>query len=85
MNGNDWKSLILLKPRDVLRSEGVRVGGFLAEEDIESYSIIDENGKFTGSITVRDHTAVKGFRRTIGIIQRDEFGKVVLDKTYTVL
>ena len=55
----------------------------MGEEDIESYSILSESGNVIGSVTVRDHTAVKGFRRTINVIQRDELKRVLLDKTHT--
>ena len=55
----------------------------MGEEDIESYSILSESGNVIGSVTVRDHKAVKGFRRTINVIQRDELKRVLLDKTHT--
>ncbi|MEE1922701.1 hypothetical protein V0R50_10640 [Pseudomonas sp. 148P] len=53
--------------------------GFMAEEDINEYSVIDAQGNIVGKVVHRDHTAVNGFRRTQSVLQTDADGKVVVD------
>ncbi len=84
MDHDDWKTMIILGEGEALRHEGSRTKGFMQEEDIDTYSIIRSDGTKVGSVTVRDHTAVKGFRRTIHVTQNDVAGKQVMDKSYTV-
>ncbi|UXH79995.1 hypothetical protein [Roseateles amylovorans] len=84
MQADHWKTQIVLNEGEQLKHEGSRTSGFMGEEDIESYSVIGPDGAKVGSITVRDHTAVKGFRRTIYAIQNDLAGKVIAETRYTV-
>ena len=76
--------MILLNEGEELKHEESRMTGFMQEEDIDTYSVVEPNGKKTGSVTVRDHTAVKGFRRTIHVTQVDSVGRVVIEKSYVV-
>ena len=54
----------------------------MQEEDVEIYSILNQDGAVGGSVKVTDHTAVKGFRRTLRVAQTDNDGKTVVDKSW---
>jgi hypothetical protein len=84
MNVDDWKKFILLNEGESLKHEGHRTKGFMEEEDVDTYSVLAANGATMGSVTVSDHTAVRGFRRTIQVTQEDSNGKVLVEKSYTV-
>lgn len=53
--------------------------GFMAEEDINEYSVVDAQGNIVGKVVHRSHTAVRGFRKTQSVLQTDADGKVVVD------
>lgn len=53
------------------------------ETDLMEYDIVDANGQKVGSVEIEDHTAVRGFRRTVNVVQRSTSGKVVLTETWT--
>jgi hypothetical protein len=55
----------------------------MAEEDIYEYSILNPEGEVVGSVTRTDHTAIKGFRRTQSVRQRDNHNAVVVDETWS--
>lgn len=57
--------------------------GFMQETDLMIYDVIDASGKKTGTVEVEDHTAVKGFRRTVSFIQRGVDGKVLVDDSWS--
>ncbi len=80
MNIHLWKDRLTLDATDELRHESSKTSGFMQEEDIDTYSIIAADGTKTGTVTIRDHTAVKGFRRTIHVRQVDVNGKTVVDE-----
>ena len=84
MKPDDWRNMLTLHEGEELRHDNFRTTGFMLEEDIDTYSIIGLDGKKTGEVTVRDHTAVKGFRRTIRVIQADSVGRVVFETSYVV-
>lgn len=81
---SDWKSKISLKGGEQLRHMGSKSKGFMAETDVDDYEIIDVDGAVVGSVTVEDHTAVRGSRRTISIVQRDAAGALVKSENWTV-
>jgi len=54
----------------------------MEEEDIDTYSIIRADGTKAGSVKVVDHTAVKGFKRTIWVVQTDSDGKEVVNARF---
>jgi len=84
MNQDEWKKMIILGEGETLKHEGSRTRGFMDEEDIDTYSIVRQDGTTVGSVTVCDHTAVRGFRRTIRVMQHDASGSTLLDEAYTV-
>ncbi|MEA5670507.1 hypothetical protein VA602_04055 [Pseudomonas sp. MH2] len=57
--------------------------GFIAEEDITEYSVVDSQGQIVGAVVHRDHTAVNGFRRSQSVRQTDINGKVIVDESWT--
>lgn len=56
-----------------------RSEGFMAETDIEEYEIVNAAGEVVGSVTYKIHTAVKGFRVTHSVVQKDINGKAIVD------
>jgi hypothetical protein len=78
-----WKDKIVLNSNEVLKHESSKTSGFMQEEDIDFYSIHQKDGTKIGSVKVTDHTAVKGFKRTITVHQTDITGKTVVDARFT--
>lgn len=81
---SDWKSKVSLNAGETLKHIGSKSKGFMAETDIDSYEVTDASGAVVGSVTVEDHTAVRGFRRTISFEQRDANGRLVNSESWTV-
>lgn len=73
------KDKVKLKDGETLKFVGSESKGFMAEEDINEYSVLDSQGQVVGKVIHRDHTAVKGFRRTQSVYQTDAEGKVIVD------
>ncbi|MDE8809496.1 hypothetical protein P0C28_09495 [Aeromonas hydrophila] len=67
---------------DTLIQESHRSKGTLAEMDIYTYSIINAQGTKVGSVVYTDHTAIKGFRRTQSVEQRDSSGALIVDVSW---
>lgn len=76
----DWQSKVVLNTGETLRHDGSSSKGFMQETDVDSYSIVQADGVITGSVTVTDHTAVKGFKRTVHIVQKNASGKIIIDE-----
>ena len=55
----------------------------MQETDIDEYEVVDPSGDCVGTVVVTDHTAVRGFRRTISVEQRDKAGAVVVQESWT--
>ncbi len=53
--------------------------GFMAETDVDEYEIVNTSGEIVGSVVYKNHTAVKGFRVTQSVIQKDVNGKTIVD------
>jgi len=81
---SDWKSKVDLKSGERLTHTGSKSKGFMGETDVDVYDITATNGEIVGSVTVKDHTAVKGFKRTISFEQRDGNGALVKSESWTV-
>ncbi|MGN6828922.1 hypothetical protein [Paucibacter sp. M5-1] len=78
-----WKDKLILCDGEQLRHKGSKTAGFMGETDIDTYSIVKADGTETGMVKVEDHTAVKGFRRTITVVQTDSNGKEVVHTSFT--
>ena len=79
----DWRDKVILGPGESLRVDNSRCDGFMQETDVYNCSIIDANGVVTGTVRATDHTAVKGFRRTLSIKQTDGSGNIIFEDTWT--
>ena len=71
-----------LNPGETLKQTGHRSKGPLAETDIYTYSILNQTGEIVGTVTHTDHTAIKGFKRTQTVEQRDHGGNVIVDVSW---
>jgi len=83
MNADDWRKMIVLQDGESLEHESHRTKGFMEETDIDTYAVLGPSGTKVGSVAVSDHTAVRGFRRTVQVTQKDATGNVVVEKSYT--
>lgn len=81
---SDWRSMVVLQDGEQLKHTGSRSKGFMAETDIDTYEIMDSQGTIVGSVTIEDHTAVRGFKRTMSLEQRDAAGAVIKFESWTV-
>ncbi|WP_167313440.1 hypothetical protein [Ralstonia insidiosa] len=68
-----------LKDGESLKLERRYSKGFMQETDVEEYSIVDGKDEVTGKVRYTDHTAVRGFRRTMQVVQSDRAGATVVD------
>lgn len=68
-----------LNSGETLKRKGHRSKGSLAEMDIYTYDILNQAGEVVGIVTHTDHTAIKGFRRTQTVEQKDNNGNVIVD------
>jgi hypothetical protein len=79
-----WKTLITLAPGQQLKKGAHKTSGFMGEEDIDTYAVVSSDGVNVGEVVVRDHTAVKGFRRSIRVMQTGAAGEQLLNTAYEV-
>lgn len=79
-----WKDKIVLESGCSLQYKKLRTNGFMQEADIEEYDIVNASGEIIGAVVVTDHTAVRGFRRTVSVKQRDRLGRVLVDESWNV-
>jgi len=56
--------------------------GFMGETDVSDFQILDANGNVVGSVELSEHIAVKGFRKTNKVVQRDAQGTTVVSETW---
>jgi len=78
-----WRQRVVLKPGETLRHLRSLTKGFMGETDVEDYEVLAADGTIVGSVTVEDHTAVRGFQRTISVTQRTVEGAVVVQDSWT--
>jgi hypothetical protein len=78
-----WKDKVILRDGEALKHLGSKTAGFMGETDIDSYAVVSLEGVEVGSVKVEDHTAVKGFRRTITVIQTDASGKELVHSSFS--
>jgi hypothetical protein len=77
-----WQDKLILNPGEKLVEESHRMKGPLQETDIYTYAILNSAGEKIGSVVRTDHTAIRGFRRTQSLEQRDSTGKVIANPTW---
>lgn len=79
---SDWKSKLVLEQGETLKHAGSKSKGFMMETDVATYDVVDADGQKRGSVTVEDHTAVRGFNRTIRLVQVNDAGKTLVEETW---
>lgn len=70
---------IRLNPGETLKPTGHRSKGPLAETDIYTYAIVNEDGIVIGSIEHTDHTSINGLKRSQLVVQKDSAGNVIVE------
>lgn len=71
---------LMLQPGQTLRRTGSRTEGFMDETDISEFEVINEAGDVLGFVTYREHMAVRGFRNTYSVIQKDLNQKIIVEQ-----
>lgn len=79
----DLKERLVLQAGETIKLAKSSSKGFMQETDLMTYDVIGANGERIGSVEVEDHTAVRGFRRTVHFVQRDLHGKVLIDDSWS--
>ncbi|ONN67809.1 hypothetical protein [Herbaspirillum sp. VT-16-41] len=81
---SDWKEKVVLKDGETLRLDRSYSKGFMQEEDVNLYTILNRDGAEKVKVQVHDHTAVKGFRRTLSVVQTDHEGRTVVRESWNL-
>ncbi len=76
------ESKLKLNEGDTLKQTDHRMKGPMQETDIWTYSILNKDGEVVGSVVHTDHTAIKGFRRTQTVEQKDSLGNVIVSTSW---
>lgn len=79
MTSEDWRAKVILQDGESLKFERSYSRGFMEEEDVEEYQIVLADGTVTGSVVMKDHIAVKGFKQTVWVVQKNAAGETILD------
>jgi hypothetical protein len=75
-----WRKKLILNDGESLENKRSYSKGSLSEDDITECSVVNSEGIEVGRVTYRDHTSIKGFRRTESVLQIDADGKVLVDE-----
>lgn len=57
--------------------------GFRGETDVSEYNVLDADGQVVGTVELSEHIAVRGFRKTNTVVQKDAQGNTVVSETWT--
>lgn len=76
------KDKIILTPGCLLQHKDSHSKGFMQEADIDEYDIVAPLGEHVGTVIVTNHMAVRGFRRTVSVEQRDKAGKIIVKQSW---
>lgn len=57
--------------------------GFRGETDVSEYNVLDANGHVVGTVELSEHIAVRGFRKTNTVVQKDAQGNTLVSETWT--
>ncbi|EIM99924.1 hypothetical protein WQE_16384 [Paraburkholderia hospita] len=77
-----WQEKLVLKAGESLKHERSYMKGPLQETDVDLYVIVNAQGDITGEVKLTDHTAIRGFQRTISVIQTDRAGNTVVNESW---
>lgn len=78
-----WQDKLKLGANESLRHDRSYAKGSLGQEDVELYSILNQDGEVTGSVQYTDRTAIKGFHRSLHVMQHDSSGKTIVDECWS--
>lgn len=78
-----WQDKIVLNSGETLRVDNSRCEGFMQETDVYECSVLDASGQVVGKVRATDHTAVRGFRRTLTVRQTSVSGHIVVDESWS--
>lgn len=73
--------LVLLNGQ-TLKYVSSREKGFMGETDVDTYDVVDATGTVVGRVVYEKHIAVKGFKVTERVEQRDATGKVIVETSW---
>jgi uncharacterized protein YfaP (DUF2135 family) len=74
------KEKLNLEPGDTLRLDKSYQKGFMAETDVELYSVLDASGQVKGRVQFTEHTNVKAPHTvTCHVMQWDSDSKMIVD------
>ncbi|MFM0298251.1 MULTISPECIES: hypothetical protein [Paraburkholderia] len=76
------KEKLKLAADETLKYKSSRSHGFMGETDVTNYLILDASENIVGSVEHTEHTAVKGFRVTHSVVQKDCDGNVVVQTSW---
>ncbi|MBU2986380.1 hypothetical protein KO528_13545 [Saccharophagus degradans] len=76
------KKRIKLNNGESIKSKGSRTKGFMGETDIYSYEIVDSNNEVVGTAEHTHHTAVKGFKVSQSLTQKDNAGNTIVEERW---
>ncbi len=71
-----------LAPGESLRLDGSHSKGFMGETDVTNYSVLDTSGNIVGTVEYTEHMAVKGFRVTNTVVQKDLQGNIIVKASW---
>lgn len=77
------ESKLKLDQGDKLMRTNHTTKGSWQETDIYSYDILNKNGATVGTVVHTEHTAIKGFRKTQSVKQKDMSGRVIVDLSWS--
>jgi hypothetical protein len=79
---SEWRDRLKLADGETLILVEAKLTGFMQESDVEMYNVVAPDGAIRGTVVATDHTAVKGFRRTLRVVQRDAAGETIVDEAW---
>jgi len=78
-----WRDRLKLAEGETINLLQSKSSGFMQETDVETYEIRASNGSVSGTVIFTDHTAFKGFKRTLRVVQRSAAGEILIDEAWT--
>lgn len=76
------KSKLILNDGESLKKISSRTKGFMDETDIVEYQVMNQAGEVVGTVIYTDHTAVRGFKRTRTVDQKDLAGSTIVSESW---
>ena len=71
-----------LNSGESLKRISSRTKGSMGETDIVEYQVVSQSGDVVGTVTYTDHTALRGFKRTQTVEQKDSQGKIIVSEAW---